>query len=358
MWTLASTLSLALVAPGSAAPEQPTTSVASETAASPWLGRFRPLRGQWELGALTGVTILGARHDYYDPDTAPQVRLGRAAPIAGLRAAYFPLSLLGVEAEGWGLWTRVPARADAPAFAYALRAHAILQLPLYRLVPFIVGGYGITGIRSGLDAVGSDVDPAGHYGAGLKLMADGRFAVRLEGRHMMTPARARRRQVANHFSIMVGVSVRLGPEPAAGGRRHEDVPAPVAPAPAEPDDGQSDGDGDGVRDRSDACPTLAGSFPHGCPQPDFDEDGVPDAVDPCPNERAEGSGCPAKDSDGDGRLDAEDRCPWEAGVAPDGCVAPDLDADGVPDADDKCPTVSGDATTGCPPPVDTSDAQT
>ena len=319
-----------------------TESDASSPTATRWLDAFVPQRGQWELGVLSGLAIVGARHDYYDPDTAPQVALGRVAPVAGLRAAYFPLSLLGVEAEGWGLWTRVPSRGDAPAFAYALRAHAIVQLPMYRVVPFVLGGYGITGIRSPLDAVGNDVDPAGHYGLGVKLLADSRFAVRLEGRHMMTPARARRRQVANHFSIMVGLSVRLGPEPTS--RPVRDLEPAVAAV-----DSNADRDGDHVRDDSDACPELAGVFPHGCPRLDFDDDGIPDEVDACPNEAGQGNGCPVKDTDGDGWTDGDDRCPWEAGVAPDGCRAPDLDSDGVADAEDACPAVAGQRPSGCLP---------
>lgn len=273
-----------------------TTEPQGNDASGPWLTRFVPRRRQWELGAMTGLMIIGGRHDYYDPDTAPQVRTARVGPMAGLRAAYFPLTLLGIEAEGWGLWTRVPDRGDTPAFLYALRAHAILQLPTYRVVPFVLGGYGITGVRSPLDVLGNDVDAAGHYGAGVKLMADARFAVRLEGRHTMTAARARRRQVANHFSVLIGLSIRLGPEPSPS-RTHERR-GPVVdepPTPNEPPQGAdpaADGDGDGVRDLSDACPTLPGVFPHGCPQMDYDDDGIPDDVDPCPSVAATGDGCP------------------------------------------------------------------
>ncbi len=341
MACLSLALSLALAAPASTAE---AAAPPPSSRAGGFLGAFVPRRGQWELGAFSGVSILGERHDYYDPDTAPQTPLGRLAPIAGLRAAYFPLSLLGVEAEGFGVWTRVPGRAEAPAFVYALRGHAILQLPLYRVVPFVLGGYGITGVRSPLDVLGNDVDPAGHYGAGVKLMADARFAVRLEGRHWMTPARARRRQVANHFAITVGLSVRLGPEPHRASRRAD---------AAAPRDLAADGVGDSVRDQSDACPTLAGVFPHGCPQLDFDDDGVPDDVDACPSVAGDDDGCPGPaDSDGDGRRDSEDRCPWEAGVDPDGCRAPDFDLDGVADVEDRCPSVRGEAPSGCPPVED------
>ena len=302
----------------SAGPEVAGETSARDPADGAWIERHLPQRGQWELGAFGGLMIIGGRHDYYDPDTAPQVRLRRVGPMAGLRAAYFPLSFLGVEAEGWGIWTEVPARDDAPVFLYALRGQGVLQLPLYRVVPFVLGGYGLTGVRSPRDAVGNDLDPAGHYGTGVKLMIDDRFAVRLEGRHTMGPARARRRQVANHFSILVGLSVRLGPQPtriATPQRAREQQPEP------EPDP-LADTDGDGVRDAADACPTLEGTFPEGCPQPDFDEDGLPDAVDQCPSEKGKGDGCPVRDSDGDGLIDTADRCPWEMSTERDGCIAP------------------------------------
>jgi len=312
-------LLLASAAPSTVDAAPSESSQHEEGVERPWMQRHLPRRGQWELGAFGGLMIIGGRHDYYDPVTSPQVRLRRVGPMAGLRAAYFPLSFVGVEAEGWGIWSEVPARADAPVFLYALRGQGVLQLPLYRVVPFVLGGYGLTGVRSPRDAVGNDLDPAGHYGAGVKLMVDDRFAVRLEGRHTMGPARARRRQVANHFSILVGLSVRLGPQPTTHA-----APAPrAAEAVPATEELHVDSDGDGVRDASDACPTLPGVFPQGCPQPDFDDDGLPDAVDRCPSEPAKGGdGCPVRDSDGDGLVDTVDRCPWEKSIERDGCIAP------------------------------------
>ena len=59
------------------------------------------------------------------------------------------------------------------------------------------------------------------------------------------------------------------------------------------DDAPADSDGDGVPDSSDACPTLAGPAPSGCPA--------------------------GEDSDGDGVPNASDACPMVAGDGPDGC---------------------------------------
>lgn len=280
-----------------------------------WVRRHLPERGQWELGGFAGLMIISPRHDYYALETAPQRDLARLGPEAGLRAAYFPLSLLGVEAEFSGIWTRVTEADDAPAFLYGLRGHAILQLPLYRVVPFALGGYGITGVRSSRDAVGSDVDPAGHYGLGVKLMADDRFAVRLDARHLLPPANVSQRAVSSHFSINLGITIRLGPQPnlRRGKRRAED----------EPESRPADTDGDGVLDGGDVCPGSAGPPPTGCPEVDSDGDGVLDRFDRCPGREGEDTdGCPLADTDGDGKTDRADRCPWEAADTADGCTAP------------------------------------
>jgi hypothetical protein len=246
--------------------------------------RHLPQRNQWELGAHAGVFFIHREHDFYDPVTGPQKRLARAGPEAGLRAAYFPLSLLGVEAEWSGVWTKAVEAADAPVFLYGFRGHVLLQLPLYRIAPFILGGYGLMGIRSPRDAVGNDIDPMGHYGGGVKLFADRRFAVRIEGRHYLGPATHRRNRVASHGSVVVGLSIRLGPQPSR------------APEPAK-------------------------------------ADGTDDAT---------------RDSDHDGKVDRVDRCPWEASDTADGCKPADFDADGILDVDDACPREAGPTPRGCP----------
>jgi OOP family OmpA-OmpF porin len=86
-----------------------------------------------------------------------------------------------------------------------------------------------------------------------------------------------------------------------------------------------DDDGDGIKNKDDACPTVAG----------------------IPEEK----GCPAKDTDGDGIFDHQDRCPTQAGPKENGgCPDPDRDGDGVVDRLDKCPDVAGTAEfEGCPP---------
>jgi hypothetical protein len=108
-------------------------------------------------------------------------------------------------------------------------------------------------------------------------------------------------------------------------------------------------DGDGVADTLDACPTVAGTEPNGCPPPDRDGDGFADAVDACPDAAGVApDGCPP-DVDGDGIANAADACPFVVGVAPNGCpVDPDADKDGVVIPVDRCPAQAGTAADGCP----------
>ena len=85
-------------------------------------------------------------------------------------------------------------------------------------------------------------------------------------------------------------------------------------------------------------------------------------LSPPPGSDAEGLGTiidddsPA-DSDGDGVADSSDACPTVPGPPPSGCPATeDSDGDGVPNATDACPMVAGDMPDGCPslglpPPV-------
>jgi len=281
----------------------------------PWILRVRPANDTWELGAHGGVGVLSKRHDLYDLDTVPQKRLRRVGPLGGLRGGYYPLSFVGVEAEFDGLWTELPDGTE-PVFVWGLRGHAVLQLPLYRIVPFVFAGYGLMGVRSSQDAVGSDVDPVGHYGLGAKLLLTPWLAVRIDGRHLLSAAAARRRRVAHHGSVTLGLSFTLGRARATQSQR---TPAPsVAPNLA------VDTDHDGITDIRDACPEIPGAGADGCVPVDGDGDGILDMHDRCPdNPGTDLEGCPVKDTDGDGIVDLHDRCPAEPGTTVDGCVPPE-----------------------------------
>jgi len=186
----------------------PATAASPESAEPPWIEEYKPARGMWELGGFGGAFLIAQPHDFYDPQLGFR-QLRRAAPEVGLRAAYYPLSFVGVEGEFAAIWTTAKY-AKQPAFLYGLRLHAILQLPLYRLVPFVLGGFGLMGVRSNRDVLGNDIDPVGHYGVGLKLFVNRWVALRLEGRHVIGAAAQQRRVIANHGEVLFGVSVTLG----------------------------------------------------------------------------------------------------------------------------------------------------
>ncbi|MBA3546238.1 MAG: OmpA family protein [Nannocystis sp.] len=286
-----------------------------------WIYRYSPERHLFELGVFGGLLIAAPDHDLYDPKTTPASPLWRANPDVGVRVAYFPLRFLGFEGEFAAVPTFVRNPRNDRAFVYSGRGHAILQLP-YRVAPFVLGGYGALGVMSATKALGNDVDPAGHFGGGLKIYISRMAAFRIEGRGIIS-ARARELvpKFTTHAEILAGFSLVLGR---------------VRPLPPEKD---LDPDKDGFLDPNDKCPKLAGVAPDGCPAIDSDNDSFLDTVDKCPYEAGVApDGCPPPDADKDGFLDAVDACPQEPGIAPDGCPPPpDTDGDGIIDKLDKCP---------------------
>ncbi|MCA9690035.1 MAG: OmpA family protein [Myxococcales bacterium] len=277
-----------------------------------------------ELGAYAGVFFPSAAHELYDHTRAWQA-YDRAAATLGLRAAFYPLALLGLELEG----AFTPTRTADGSFAalWAARGHVLAQLPLYSVVPFALLGGGV--LATSASPLGGDVDPALHFGGGVKVMLTRYFGVRIEGRGAVTPATSRDGGRTVHPELLLNFIVTL----------HRPL---------------RDRDGDGFHDpgqrsrKEDRCPGRAGvAALQGCP--DRDRDGVEDDADACVDEPglAARDGCPALvDRDGDGLFDpgqyktppdAEDRCPAHAGApAYQGCPAPDTDGDGLDDLIDRC----------------------
>ncbi|MGB1017027.1 MAG: OmpA family protein, partial [Nannocystaceae bacterium] len=282
----------------------------------------RPTRNMIEVGTYAGVFAASASHELYDHSLGWDTY--RAGAAIGLRAGYYPLSLLGVEIEG-GV---VPVRTgtDAKATLFSARGHAVVQLPLFSAVPFVTLGGGVLGTTG---ALGSDVDPALDFGGGVKAYLHRYFGIRVDGRGIVMPAHTREASRTVHGELLFSFVITLN-------RTYRDA------------------DGDGVPDpgqrarREDACPLVAGvKALRGCP--DQDRDGLKDSDDACPFEAGPASrnGCPGLiDSDNDGFFDPhqyqipagkEDRCPGVAGVAEyNGCPVPDSDEDGIDDLHDEC----------------------
>jgi OmpA-OmpF porin, OOP family len=280
----------------------------------PWLYRWRPERHMGEIGLFGGMFFANEAHDLYDPVTSPQVPLWAVSPDIGVRAGYFPLRVLGVEAEFSAVPTRVRTVTNDFAFVYGVRGHAVLQLPFYSVVPFFLIGYGMLGVRSHALVLGNDIDPAFHYGAGLKININRWLSARTEFRNIVSASTTNQSSGTLHWQALFGLAVTLGREKAKPQARPTPPPDP-------------DRDKDGIPNEVDECPDQPGVAPHGCP-----------------------------DTDGDGFRDSEDACPEVPGVAPDGCPAKDSDGDGIPDHLDDCPfeaeTYNGfEDEDGCPDDV-------
>ena len=263
----------------------------------PWIERWRPERNMIELGLFGGVFLADPEHDLYDPRTAPQEPLWEAAPDVGVRLGYFPLRVLGVEAEFSAVPNRVRSLTDDPVFVYGFRGHAIAQLPFHSVTPFFLASGGLLGVRSNIILLGNDIDPAVHYGGGVKVFFNRWLGARVEARNIISALEARQDSATSHVQVLAGLTFTF--------LRAKPKPIPVQPPPPDPDR-----DKDGFRNEVDECPDEPGVAPHGCP-----------------------------DTDGDGFRDSEDECPEVPGVAPAGCPAVDTDGDGILDPVDACPEV-------------------
>jgi outer membrane protein OmpA-like peptidoglycan-associated protein len=307
---------------------EPPDLEAESYAADPPMRRYRPTLMSFEAGLYGGAYLFSHSHDLQDLALTVDAGHQQLKPGGefGLRLAFFPLWFLGVEAEG-GLILSKTKRSDDRALIWTGRGHGILQLPLGRLVPFVLGGGGALVLRS--DDIGDDVDTYFYFGGGLKFNANQRLAFRVDVRDSLTQKNrlipgTEDREMVHNLEILAGLSLTLGR-------------TPWAPRP-------SDRDADGLYDRDDRCPSEAGLKPTGCPlPPDGDQDGLPDAKDPCPAEAEDGNppdakdGCPNKDLDNDRIMIPVDLCPTLPGIPPDGCPPKDTDGDGIYDPNDRCP---------------------
>jgi OOP family OmpA-OmpF porin len=281
---------------------------ATETPASerPWIRRYTPRRNMWEVGIFGGTWLPARNLELYDRNRPEHVRYDLSAQL-GLRVGYYPLRHFGLEGELAMMPTRL--ETEQRAFVSTARAHAVVQLGLWRLVPYALIGGGVLSVRSEPNAAGRNGDEALHVGGGLKFFIKEHVAVRLDARNVMSPRVGVTPAAPAHSQeFTIGFTVPLGP------RKPKQAPPPP------------DQDGDGFVDDVDACPTEAGIAP---------------------------DGCPPKDTDGDGFLDREDACVDQPGVAPDGCPIPDSDGDGFLDPQDACveepETVNGfEDEDGCP----------
>jgi outer membrane protein OmpA-like peptidoglycan-associated protein len=292
--------------------------------------RYRPTTPSFELGLYAGAMLFDDDTNLEDLDITVDTGHDdfQTGAELGLRAAFFPVSFFGLEAEGGLIFSEAN---DNSTQIWIFRGHGILQLPLARLVPFALVGFSMFALSSGDDALGDDIDPALHFGGGLKFALSRGVSLRADFRDTLLQKNKLLEGVedgdmVHNFEILGGLSFTWGR-------------TPWAPEPP-------DLDKDGIYDRDDRCPSQVGPKPDGCPvlppPPDADGDGLTDALDGCPAEPEDklqpvpNDGCPNKDIDSDGIFLPADLCPEQVGIAPDGCPPKDTDNDGIKDPDDKC----------------------
>jgi OOP family OmpA-OmpF porin len=306
----------------------------------PWAKRWAPERNMGEIGVYGGILVPSRSLELFEADIdLPDQgfkRYERVAGDLGLRLGYYPIRHFGLEAEGGAMLAKTAA--DQRATMWTVRGHAVAQLGLSSITPFLLVGVGALGVSSDRAAVGSEVDIAMHFGGGLKFFLSRYVALRLDVRDIVTAKRGTNEGVTSNLEVLGGLSITLG--------RKDD-----------PKQGPKDTDRDGFLDTEDRCVTTPGIAPDGCPVGDKDGDGFTDDVDKCIDEAGvEPDGCPIRDKDGDGFTDDVDKCIDEAGIEPDGCPIRDSDEDGIFDPDDACKTEPEtkngfDDADGCPDEV-------
>jgi outer membrane protein OmpA-like peptidoglycan-associated protein len=308
----------------------------------PWIQRWAPERNMAEIGVYGGIFLPARDIELFEPNlNLPRQGFKRFRPVGpevGARIGYYPLRHFGIEAEGGWSPTRLVDDGQ-PVNLWTVRGHLVGQLGWWSVTPFALVGAGAIAASSAASAVGTDIDPALHFGLGAKFFIHRYVSARIEARDVVTPRRGVEAGATNNLEVLAGLSITLGRERDRDDRR------------------PSDRDHDGFPDDRDQCPDVPGVAPDGCPLLDSDGDGFLDVDDQCPDVPGVApDGCPPPDSDGDGFLDPDDQCPNEPGVAPDGCPDLDADKDGIPIPQDQCPdepeTFNGfEDEDGCPDEV-------
>jgi hypothetical protein len=205
--------------PFSAPPAPPP----SEPPPAPTGDDLLPKKNTAELGVMGGVLFVsdsnnfkagGKEHATFDP--AYQV---------GVRAAFFPVKVFGIEAEyahGFSQYdfsprmcgpadfcTEPPPNSGSANFD-VVRGHLIGQLPTSRFIPFALLGGGF--MHESSDATGADGDFSLVAGVGAKVMATKLLVPRLDVRLNMSQKEGGKFTdgIALHPEILLGLSFRLG----------------------------------------------------------------------------------------------------------------------------------------------------
>ncbi|PRQ07527.1 OmpA family protein [Enhygromyxa salina] len=312
---------LSLSGDGADASTEANTQASTETTPEPrtrkwnprkdqkWIKRWAPEPHMFELGVYGGLFRLNGEHELFEPNANLPMQgwlpLRRSNPDLGGRIGYYPLRFFGVEAEGGVIPGKLDDGSGAGVMPFTVRGHAVAQLGLWSVTPFVVVGAGMLGINGG-GPLGRDIDPAMHFGAGAKIYLNRWVMLRLDLRDVVSHSLGVENTFVSHnFEGLLGLSITLNRKNVPPARPDEPVVIPAGPG---------DRDGDGILDVDDQC---------------IDD---PETV----NDYLDDDGCPESDRDGDGFWDDQDTCPDEPGVEPDGCPLKDTDGDGFTDDVDSC----------------------
>jgi outer membrane protein OmpA-like peptidoglycan-associated protein len=186
-----------------------------------------------EIGIATGAFIPSKDHELYDSQSRnPHAPLDTVGFDLSLKAAYFPLPYLGVGVEGG--FSPIKTETDRATGVFLFRGHLIAQLP-WIVTPYLLAGGGMIGLTSKHDALGNDVDPALHWGAGAKVALSSHVSLFVDGRHIISARQGPSSGNTNHFEVFAGVSIAL-----LSSDSPDETPAPVpiveravAPPPVE-----------------------------------------------------------------------------------------------------------------------------
>jgi OOP family OmpA-OmpF porin len=182
-----------------------------------WISRHRPERNVFEVGVIAGVMAPASglldeesgSHQLFDLSINIYRPYRKVAPELGLRAAFYPLSFLGVELEGGVMPTRVvneDRRAGGHATLFNVRGHLLAQLPLWRITPFLLVGGGILGTTG---ALGNDVDPTLNLGGGVKFHVSHRLVLRLDLRENRGARKGMNAGGTDYPELLLGLSLTL-----------------------------------------------------------------------------------------------------------------------------------------------------
>jgi hypothetical protein len=171
-----------------------------------------PERNTAELGVMGGALFVSDSNNLVEGGRE-QRSFELPTWQLGVRAAFFPEKVFGIEAEwahGFGSTEKLMNAPSSSAEFNALRGHLIGQLPTSRFVPFVLLGAGI--LHGTSKPAGSDSDLLLEAGLGAKVMATKLLVPRVDFRLGMTQKRGGTFTdgIAFHPEVLLGLAFTLG----------------------------------------------------------------------------------------------------------------------------------------------------